>query len=191
MARLLPPPDCNDKISSDVIFKKTTAVFAAALFVVCSAAGAPVADPVGDTETPEASVSTKGTSDRIIDNALRYLGTRYRRGTAGPKTFDCSGFTSFLFKKENISLSRCSRDQYRQGEAVRGISNLRRGDLVFFGGSRATRSVGHVGIVMDVAEDGRSFTFVHAACSGVKVDKSTSSYYSRRYIGARRILQND
>lgn len=130
-------------------------------------------------------------SDNIIQTAMKFIGTRYRRGTAGPKTFDCSGFTSYVFGKLNILLSRSSRDQYRQGEAVKKISDLRRGDLVFFGGSRATRSVGHVGIVTDVANDGKSFNFVHAACSGVKVDNSTSSYYSRRYIGARRVLAAD
>ena len=146
-----------------------------------------VGEAVADVTPTEAKVS----SDNIINTAMKYLGTRYRRGTAGPKTFDCSGFTSYVFGKQNISLSRCSRDQYRQGEAVKKIADLKKGDLVFFGGSRATRSVGHVGIVTDVADDGNSFTFVHAACSGVKVDKSTSSYYSRRYIGARRVLNAD
>ena len=173
-----------------VNLKKITAVMSAAFFVVTAFAARPT-DVLTDSVRGSMTEIEKSTGDRIISNALRYLGTRYRRGTAGPKTFDCSGFTSFLFKKENISLSRSSRSQYTQGTAVHGISNLRRGDLVFFGGSRATRSVGHVGIVKDVAEDGRSFTFVHAACSGVKVDKSTSSYYRRRFIGARRILQVD
>lgn len=130
-------------------------------------------------------------SESIIQTAMKFIGTRYRRGTAGPKTFDCSGFTSYIFGKMNILLSRSSRDQYRQGEAVKKIADLKRGDLVFFGGSRATRSVGHVGIVTEVAEDGKSFNFVHAACSGVKVDNSKSSYYSRRYIGARRVLTTD
>ena len=144
-------------------------------------------------EYAAAEVVPSGTSisETIIQTAMKFLGTRYRRGTAGPKTLDCSGFTSYVFGKLNILLSRSSRDQYRQGEAVKKIADLKRGDLVFFGGSRARRSVGHVGIVTDVAEDGNSFNFVHAACSGVKVDNSKSSYYSRRYIGARRILTTD
>lgn len=146
---------------------------------------------VGEALAEVVPAETKASSENIINTAMKYLGTRYRRGTAGPKTFDCSGFTSYVFGKQNISLSRCSRDQYRQGEAVKKIADLKKGDLVFFGGSRATRSVGHVGIVTEVAEDGNSFSFVHAACSGVKVDKSTSSYYSRRYIGARRVLNAD
>ena len=69
-------------------------------------------------------------------------------------------------------------------------SELRKGDLVFFGGSRSTRTVGHVGIVTDVDPANNRFKFVHASRSGVKVDDSNSAYYSRRYIGARRILNN-
>lgn len=156
----------------------------------------PIVATVDDKE--EASVDAEAEAeekadaeqrDRIIDKAMKYLGTPYVHGTAGPRSFDCSGFTSYVFGKENISLSRCSRTQYTQGTpVVGGISNLRRGDLVFFGGSRATRTVGHVGIVVDVEEDGKSFTFVHAARGGVKVTRSNSSYYSRRYIGARRVI---
>ena len=150
----------------------------------------PADNTTAEEETPaaEEAAAEEQQRDRIIEQAFKHIGARYRHGTAGPRTFDCSGFTSYVFGKENISLSRCSRTQYTQGEAIRGISNLRRGDLVFFGGRRAARSVGHVGIVVDVAEDGQSFTFVHASCSGVKVDKSTSAYYSRRFIGARRVI---
>lgn len=153
---------------------------------------APV-EEVTEEATEEVSEAEKAAAEmaqrnRIIEQAFKHIGKRYRHGTAGPYTFDCSGFTSYVFGKEDIDLSRCSRTQYTQGEAIKSIDNLRRGDLVFFSGRKISRSVGHVGIVVDVAEDGKSFTFVHAACSGVKVDKSTSSYYSRRYIGARRVI---
>ncbi len=148
----------------------------------------PDMDSVNFEESASSLVAEQLQRNRIIEQAFKHIGARYRHGTAGPRTFDCSGFTSYVFGKENISLSRCSRTQYTQGTAVHGIDNLRRGDLVFFSGRRISRTVGHVGIVVDVAEDGKSFTFVHASCSGVKVDKSTSSYYIRRYIGARRVI---
>ena len=68
---------------------------------------------------------------------------------------------------------------------------MKKGDLVFFGGRGSTRSVGHVGIVTDVDPSGNNFSFVHAASSGaVKISDSNEAYYSRRYIGARRIVEN-
>ena len=136
---------------------------------------------------PELSSATTLTPDGIINIAMKFIGVPYRRGSSSPKGFDCSGFTSYVFKLKDIILKRSSREQFTQGERVASRKDLRRGDLVFFGGSRGRNSVSHVGIVKDVNEDG-TFTFVHAARTGIKVDKSIAPYYSKRYIGARRIL---
>ena len=123
----------------------------------------------------------------VIETAMKYLGHRYCRGAAGPKVFDCSGFTSFIFKNFDISLSRDSRAQYTQGVSVER-DDLRVGDLVFFTSPRSSRAVGHVGIVSKVEEDG-NFHFVHAARRGVVVDDfSTATFYKGRYIGARRVI---
>ncbi len=127
--------------------------------------------------------------DSIVETAYRYLGTRYRLGYQGPTAFDCSGFTSFVFAKEDIALTRTSRSQFQEGEAVDSICNLRKGDLVFFGGRKAPKSVGHVGIVTDVDSANNQFKFIHASCSkGVTVNNSSEPYYHRRYLGARRVL---
>lgn len=127
------------------------------------------------------------TGEDIIENAMKYLGRPYRRGTAGPYTFDCSGFTSFVYGNNNISLSRSSKTQFTQGVKV-SRDELREGDLVFFTSPGSGRGVGHVGIVTEVKPDG-NFCFVHAARRGIKVDNFASSgYYNRRYLGARRIL---
>ena len=40
----------------------------------------------------------------------------------------------------------------------------------------------------DVDPEGNGFKFIHAARNGVIVSDSNSAYYSRRYLGARRIL---
>lgn len=123
----------------------------------------------------------------IVGTAMKYLGRPYRSGMSGPTAFDCSGFTSFVYKNSNIKLTRCSRSQFQQGISV-DKTELKKGDLVFFGGSRASRSVGHVGIVTD-ADGSGDFHFVHASRSGIKVDDfESSAYYTCRYIGARRIL---
>lgn len=126
--------------------------------------------------------------ESIVQTALQYLGARYRAGQSGPSAFDCSGFTSYIFRLENIPISRSSRSQYREGSPVQSIADLQKGDLVFFGGSGSRRTVGHVGIVTDVDPDGSGFKFIHAARTGVIVSDSNSAYYSRRYLGARRII---
>ena len=105
--------------------------------------------------------------ESVVKTALQYLGARYRSGMSGPTAFDCSGFTSFVYGKENVSILRSSRSQFTQGTPIARISDLKKGDLVFFGGSGRTRSVGHVGIVTDVDPSGSNFSFVHASRSGV------------------------
>ena len=57
------------------------------------------------------------TGSQIIEKAKDYIGRPYRRGCMGPYAFDCSGFTSFVYKSLNIRLGRSSRDQWQEGLA--------------------------------------------------------------------------
>lgn len=126
------------------------------------------------------------TGDDVVETAERFLGRPYRSGSKGPKAFDCSGFTSYVYKSLNIRLNNCSRSQYTEGVSV-SRDGVHKGDLVFFGGSR-NGGIGHVGIVYDVCDDG-SFRFIHASSSrGVTISSSKEGYYAKRYKGARRIL---
>ena len=126
--------------------------------------------------------------DDVLSEAFSHLGARYRMGHSGPNSFDCSGFTSYVFKNMGIGLNRTSRSQYTQGEAV-DKDKLRTGDLVFFTGSNSRGPIGHVGIVVDVDPISGSFNFIHASIKGVKVSNSNERYYSRRYVGARRVME--
>ena len=123
----------------------------------------------------------------LLGHAETFIGTRYRSGGKKPGGFDCSGFTSYIFRQFGISLNASSRSQYTQGQEVT-TDELRPGDLVFFSGRAVSRiRVGHVGIVTEICPDG-TFRFIHSACSkGVVISHSQEPYYSRRYIGARRV----
>ncbi len=126
----------------------------------------------------------------LLDFAKSFLGRPYSRGSKGPRAFDCSGFTSYVFKNFDISLSASSSSQYLQGQGI-DITEVRPGDLLFFGGRRSgTRRVGHVALAVDVDSAG-IVTFIHAATGGgIKYDKyPDGGYYSRRYIGARRVIE--
>ena len=82
----------------------------------------------------------------LIDAAKKLIGSRYRTGSSGPNAFDCSGFTSYVFRKMGIELKRSSREQNTQGERVASIAELLPGDLVFFGNNgRRGEAVNHVG----------------------------------------------
>ena len=142
------------------------------------------------TETVKTVPFNQAFGEGVVKTALQYLGARYRSGMSGPTAFDCSGFTSYVYGLSNVSILRSSRSQFTQGTPIARISDLKKGDLVFFGGSGHSRSVGHVGIVTDVDPSGSNFSFVHASRSGVKISDSNEAYYSRRYIGARRIVEN-
>ena len=128
------------------------------------------------------------TGDQVIENAKKYLGRPYRHGSMGPSSFDCSGFTSYIYKCLNIRLNRTSQDQYRQGISV-NKDELEVGDLVFFSNTNSSRrGISHVGIVYSIEPDG-SFNFIHAAChSGITISNINDAYYARKYSGAKRIL---
>ena len=125
--------------------------------------------------------------DQVINYAYRFRGTPYRYGAMSPRGFDCSGFTSYVFKRFGIELDRSSRGQIFDGVRVKK-SDLQPGDLVFFQGRSGRGGVGHVGIVTRVNAD-NTFHFIHSACSsGVTVSKNTEAYYNSRYVGACRVL---
>lgn len=133
--------------------------------------------------------STKVTGNDIVNRAMKYIGVPYRSGRMNPKIgFDCSGFTTFVFKKENIQLTRSSRTQFSEGMRIDNCTDLKKGDLVFFTGSRTSIYIGHVGIVTDVDTATGVFSFIHASRNGICISSSSEPYYAKRYVGARRVL---
>ena len=143
-----------------------------------------------DGDIRSTSESAYALAMRMLAEAERHKGKRYQMGATGPNQFDCSGFTSYVFAKFGIKLERMSAAQYTQGRAV-DRNNLRPGDLVFFTRS-SVRGVGHVGIVYSVDKRRGSFKFIHASVSkGITIDDfASSAYYIKRYVGARRILDD-
>ena len=123
----------------------------------------------------------------LINAAKHLIGSRYRSGSSGPKAFDCSGFTSYVFNLMGIQLKRSSREQSTQGQKVADVRELLPGDLVFFG--RGKR-VNHVGIVTSVDSEQGIFQFIHSSTSrGVRIDSyPEDDYWNRHFISGRRIL---
>lgn len=139
-----------------------------------------------DDYNPNVSFAT--VSD-ILDQATSLIGSRYRSGSKGPHTFDCSGFTSYVYGQSNIVIGCSSRDQYARNIPI-SREEMQPGDLVFFTSPNSGHNVGHVGIVVDVDPVTLEFTFIHASSkNGVKLSSSTEPNYAKRYVGARRISE--
>lgn len=126
-------------------------------------------------------------TDSVINESMKYLGTPYRWAGKSPKGFDCAGFTRYVFSKFGITLAPSAGGQYHECHHI-ADSVLRVGDLVFYGGRKSTKAVGHVGLVTEVNDDG-SFRFIHSSTqSGICITHSKEPYYRKRYIGACRII---
>jgi len=131
-------------------------------------------------ETPALSGDT-GIGQRAVDIAMKYLGSRYVRGTSGPNTFDCSGFTSFCYRQLGIDISRSSRAQAYEGQQV-SRDQIQVGDVVVFKNTYRS-GPSHVGLYIG---DGK---FIHASNSrrGVVIDSLSSDYYTSHYHSIRRV----
>ena len=119
-------------------------------------------------------------------------GTPYKLGAAGPSRFDCSSYTSYVFKHFGYDITAYSAIQFREGREVPNYRDLQKGDLVFFGKRGSVRNIGHVGIVVSIDHETGSFTFIHASVSKGVVEQSFNHpYFMMRYMGARRILPDE
>jgi cell wall-associated NlpC family hydrolase len=145
--------------------------------------GAAVREPSPAPQVPDLVGAASGSTDlyALVGTALSLRGIPYRNGGSDPGGFDCSGFTQYVFAQYGIALPREVREQYHQGQEI-DARDLSPGDLVFFATSDPGAS--HVAIVIG------SDQFVHAPSSTgvVRVERLRSSYWSQRFIGARRIV---
>lgn len=123
------------------------------------------------------SASAATQMDHVISSTL---GVSYKTGGTTTSGFDCSGFTKYVFKKLGVTLPRTSKSQYQIGTAVKR-SALRSGDLVFF--NTTGRGVSHVGIYVGGGKFAQS-----SSSRGVIISSLSESYWSKRYVGAKRVM---
>ena len=88
-------------------------------------------DTVTKPDGDGSDISPNPLGQEIVEYALQYVGYPYVYGTAGPNTFDCSGFTYYVYSQFGYTLNRSSRDQVKNGVAI-SKEDLQQGDLVFF-----------------------------------------------------------
>lgn len=119
------------------------------------------------------------TADAAASHAAKMIGRPYRAGGTTPAGFDCSGLVQYGFRQAGARVPRDTEHQRRASRPVR-VSELRRGDLIFF--DQEGKKNSHVGIYL-----GRGM-FVHAPSSGktVRSDRLESPYWKKHLSEVRR-----
>lgn len=128
--------------------------------------------------------SRAGSTDvrMVLKTAADLLGRPYVYGAGGPNSFDCSGFTMYVYRTVGINLPHNAAQQYGAGVKI-SRSELSSGDLVFFG-FYGSADIRHVGIYTG---DGM---FIHSSTKhGVIRTPMDSPYYASNYKGAVRVLR--
>jgi len=121
----------------------------------------------------------------LLEEAKKHLGKRYVWAANGPRTFDCSGFTCYVCRKNGVSLPRTSARQAEIGKKLTR-KELKPGDLIFFDTSKERKGVvNHVGIY--IGND----KFIHASSGAGKVVISSlnQSFYKQRFLWGQSVKQ--
>jgi cell wall-associated NlpC family hydrolase len=175
-----------DMIVAPRMFRFCTVLICAGWLGGCASTGAvPRPFPAAGDRAP-ATAPTAGRRDNaaegyaIAATALELRGAPYRNGGADPSGFDCSGFIWYVFAEHGLALPRTVEEQFREGIRV-DPDALAAGDLVFF--RTDGRSVSHVGLSIG----GQQFVHAPSSRGSVRVEHLESSYWRRRFAGARRL----
>lgn len=139
------------------------------------------------------TVAVKNSADKnaqqreeVINYAKKHLGAKYKAGGKSPSGFDCSGFTCYVMKNFDVTLSPSSGYQANEGKKVR-VEDARPGDLIFFKRS-PVGPVFHVALVMRNSREG--IEVIHSTSRGVVIDNiSRSDYWEPKIFSVRTVLQ--
>ena len=119
-------------------------------------------------------------ASNLVDYAEHFGGSRYVKNAEGPYSFDCSGFTKFVFDKLGVTLPHNAAEQSHYGTYV-SKGNLQPGDLVFF--NTFGYGISHVGIYIG---GGKIINALNSR-TGVIYTTIDSGWGSSEYVTARRV----
>lgn len=125
------------------------------------------------------STSIRNQREKLVNNAKKQIGVPYLWAGNDPKGFDCSGFTSYVYKQTDKDLPRRAKDQYEASIKLKD-KNVQKGDLVFFDNGSG---ISHVGMI--VSNKGEPLVMIHASSSqGIVITEiEKSAYWKKRIFG--------
>ncbi len=169
-----------------VVKKKTSYGDARRVHVEAGQEVVPPADPEGEVAPHPPSLPESDKAAAVIETALQYTGVRYKFGGTTKKGMDCSGLLYVSFLKHDIPLPRTSDEIAREGKRIQ-VSELQKGDLLFFKTRRGGKKINHAGLVIAV-EDG-DVKFIHSTTSrGVIVSSLREGYWNYSFVKATRVF---
>lgn len=147
--------------------------------------------PVSSGSGRSSSTTTKSASDSVSElrkditkYALRQKGAKYKYGAKGPKKFDCSGLTAYVYTANNVDLPNGSYNQAKVGKKV-SLSKAKPGDLVFFG---KRGKVNHVALIIKNSSAGLEVVHSTSGSGVIQENISKSSYWKPRILYARNVI---
>ncbi len=136
----------------------------------------------GDGFIRDAEEKRRLSVDKMIEQAMRFIGIPYLWGGKTPLGLDCSGFAQLVFKLAGVELLRDAYMQFDQSDLEKVEKGKeKKGDLVFFG--REGGRVSHVGIMINEKEFINATTHEKPA---VQISNLYEPYWKKIYRGARR-----
>ncbi len=154
-------------------------------------------------------IKTNVSENKIIEEARKFLNTKYVLGGKSKKGIDCSGLTQVVYKNSlDIILPRHSWDQRKVGKRNQkevgkkvNLKNVKSGDLVFL--TKKSNSHKHVGIVevcevtppsSPLSEGGfksANVNLIHASLEKKKVVRQSLEKVFEKYdfVEAKRIVE--
>ncbi|RZK12416.1 MAG: NlpC/P60 family protein [Flavobacterium sp.] len=123
---------------------------------------------------------------QMINNAMQFLGVRYRGGGTTTAGMDCSGMVTAVFDIFDLKLPRSSHEMANVGEKI-DEKDAKKGDLIFF--KTSSRGISHVGIISEITDD-NEIKFIHSSTSqGVVISSMNEAYYKRTFVQINRVLK--
>lgn len=147
---------------------------------------------MAESDTTVQEANKIAVSDSLIDLAKSFIGVPYKYGGTTPTVgFDCSGFVKFIYGNFGVEMPRTTSEIAHIGVEI-PLDSCKKGDLIVFSGrNKASRPIGHVGIVTsDLCEP---VSFIHSATSrnrGIVISAFDKyDYYKSRLVKVIRVVE--
>ena len=132
------------------------------------------------------SDNAKKLCNKLVNDALKNIGSPYKYGGVTKKGYDCSGLIFTTFKDNDIILPRTSIDMSKIGRFIES-NDAKKGDFIFFKTNGET-IINHLGMIVDV--DNNEIKFIHSSSSkGVIISSINETYYSNCVVQINRIIE--
>jgi lipoprotein Spr len=146
---------------------------------------------LNDKEDPDFTPSPPESyyAEQVVNNAMQFEGVRYRGGGTTKDGMDCSGMVYATFQIFDVTLPRSSHEMAKVGTEIK-LSEVKKGDLLFFRNNKRRNIINHVGLVTEVTPEGE-VKFIHSSTSsGVIVSSMNEPYNERTFVKASRVIED-